>query len=87
MNNPTPSIQPGTILLPINAESGSIEIVVIRCGCGNPASHPDGPCPTPRKREDLGIVAYSHRNPLRQAAWDLFHFFREIKRSLWKFQN
>jgi hypothetical protein len=66
------------------AESGSIKAVVIRCGCGNPASHPDAPCPTPLKLEDLGTVAYFSRNPLRQAAWDLFNLFRSIKRSIWK---
>lgn len=49
----------------IPARQASVEAVVIRCGCGDPLRvHPDGPCPTPRAVEDLGTVAYWHRNPL-----------------------
>lgn len=43
---------------------GSIQAVVIRCGCGDPARiHPgDNPCPTPRAMEDLGTISYWHRD-------------------------
>ncbi len=52
------------------AEETSIHAVVLRCGCGSPATlHPSGPCPTPRASEDLGTVAYWHRNPLRRWLW------------------
>lgn len=69
------------MLIPAHAESGSIEAVVIRCGCGNPASHAGEPCPTPRKHEDLGTIAYFSRNPLRQAAWNVFNFLKSRLRS------
>jgi hypothetical protein len=41
----------------------SVEAVVIRCACGNPASHLDALCPV-GVVEDHGTVSYYHRNPL-----------------------
>lgn len=42
----------------------TLEAVVVRCGCGDPDSHngvrgPEGPCPTPRAVDDLGVIARS----------------------------
>lgn len=45
----------------MSAESqpnGTLEAVVTRCGCGDPARiHPGAPCPTPRAIEDRGVIA------------------------------
>jgi hypothetical protein len=38
----------------------TIEAVVIRCGCGDPATiHPGQPCPRPRRVSDLGVISYN----------------------------
>lgn len=48
-------------------QEASIEAVVVRCGCGDPAGiHPHAPCPSPAATEDLGTVSYYHRNPLKR---------------------
>ena len=52
----------------------TIEVVVMRCGCGNPeAIHPGTPCPKPRKVTNLGEVSYQWEgHPYRtalMAAW------------------
>lgn len=48
------------------------EVVVYRCGCGDPDSHskltPPQPCPTPRAVEDLGVVA-TNRKPESRRRW------------------
>jgi hypothetical protein len=56
----------------------TLEQAVIRCGCTDaeklaPAWHAKrgDPCPKPRQVEQLGVVAYWHRNPLRLWAWRL----------------
>lgn len=72
--------------VPINAKSGSIEAVVIRCGCGNPAAHLGAVCPKGRS-VNLGTVAYFNRNPLRQAAWDVFNTIRTFIRSKTKWHQ
>jgi hypothetical protein len=46
----------------------TIQAVVIRCDCGEPASHPDAPCPAGRP-VDLGRIAYWHRNPIRRLVY------------------
>ena len=48
----------------------TVEAVVVRCTCGDPASHVGQLCPFGR-REDLGVVAYYHRSRLRRWAWRL----------------
>ncbi len=35
----------------------TFQIIVTRCGCDQPLSHPDAVCPTPREVIDHGIVA------------------------------
>lgn len=45
-----------------------VDAVVIRCTCGAPESHQGAPCPV-GTREDLGTVAYWHKNPLRRLWW------------------
>jgi hypothetical protein len=54
----------------------SLEGRVIRCGCTLAQKQaPDWharrgiDCPNPRAIEDLGRMAYWHRNPLRRWAW------------------
>lgn len=58
----------------------STEARVIRCGCtpeqkASPAWHArlNQVCPNPRDEEDLGTVAYYHRNPLMRLWWRLKH--------------
>lgn len=63
--------------VPINAESAQIDAVVIRCGCGDPASHAGQVCPMGIPVE-LGTIAYFHRNPLRRLAWELKHKFNQF---------
>lgn len=63
--------------VPINAESAQIDAVVIRCGCGNPASHTGQVCPMGIPVE-LGTIAYFHRNPLRRLAWELKQKFNQF---------
>jgi hypothetical protein len=56
----------------------SVSAVIIRCGCGAPLTHLSVRCPKPLRIEDLGTVAYWHRNPLRRL------WYRLTKRtSLW----
>ena len=43
----------------------TIAAQVIRCTCGAPAAHAGTPCPQGRV-EDLGIIHYWHRNPIRR---------------------
>jgi hypothetical protein len=45
-----------------------IDAVIVRCTCGDPASHPGAPCPQ-GVRQDLGTIAYWHKNPLRRFWW------------------
>lgn len=57
----------------------SLEAVVTRCGCTGDFRdfHEDlgdgqyGPCPTPRKVEDLGVIAYRSNNFFKQMAWTI----------------
>lgn len=44
-------------------KQASIEGVVVRCGCGDPASHANQVCPRPRRTEPLGTIAYYHASP------------------------
>ncbi len=60
--------------------SATVEATVIRCGCtdeqkASPAWHArlNKPCPRPRATEELGMVAYYHKNPLRRLWWRLRH--------------
>ena len=48
--------------------STSVSAVVVRCTCGNPASHAGAVCPQ-GKTQDMGVISYWHRNPLRRLAW------------------
>lgn len=64
----------------------SLEAVVIRCGCGDPDSHFGATCPTPREREDLGVVAFTSKDPLRMLQWRLGRLKRlagRWKRRVW----
>jgi len=65
--------------MPIQVNASSVSEVslerrVIRCGCGDPASHAalQLPCPTPRAEEPLATMYY-YRNPLRRWAMALRH--------------
>jgi hypothetical protein len=61
----------GNIQTKAKLQEASVEAVVIRCGCGDPARHRDTPCQQPRAIEDRGVIAYYHRNPLKRLAWRL----------------
>jgi len=56
------------VTTPVDVE---IAIVVVRCGCGNPGGHPNAVCPTPRVEQDLGVVAFTSKNPLKRLLWAL----------------
>jgi hypothetical protein len=52
-------------------QQASTDAVIIRCGCGDPGRiHPGAVCPTPRKIEDIGTVAYWHKS------WYMRVFYR-----------
>jgi hypothetical protein len=46
----------------------SISAVIIHCNCDNPPSHLGEPCPT-GLLEELGVVSYYHKNPLKRLIW------------------
>jgi hypothetical protein len=54
------------------AQEASIAAVVVRCGCGDPASHLASACPKPRAVEDRGTVSYWHRSLWRRLLFKLF---------------
>lgn len=68
-----------TLPTDLPVEEASISATVIRCGCGDTMAHAARqlPCPTPIAVEDLGHVAYYHRNPLRRLAWAARQGWRE----------
>jgi len=52
-----------------------VSAIVIRCGCSPTQrrratwhGNVNQPCPKPQDREDLGVIAYWHQNPLRRFA-------------------
>lgn len=51
---------------------------VVRCTCGEPASHAGIPCPSGRV-EQLGLIQFYHRNPLKRWAWWLSQRLKTIK--------
>jgi hypothetical protein len=53
-------------------QEASIAAVVVRCGCGDPASHFASVCPRPRAVEDCGVVSYWHRSFWRRLLFKLF---------------
>jgi hypothetical protein len=53
------------------ARRATIEAVVTRCGCGNPAGHAGRVCPNPRQVENRGVVSFYHRNPFKRLWWKL----------------
>ncbi len=54
-----------------NVREMALDAVIIRCGCGEPASHLEAVCPRPRAVEDQGTIAFTSRNPLRRLQWRL----------------
>jgi hypothetical protein len=57
-------------LSPQAVQEASVRAVVTRCGCGDPASHPEAVCPK-GVTEDLGVVSYYHRNPFKRLAFEV----------------
>lgn len=55
----------GTVSVNEKAREASIELVVIRA---------DG------RREELGVVSYWHRNPIRRIAWRIKHWMKGLLR-------
>lgn len=47
------------------AKEALISVVIIRCGCNNPATHIGSTCPKGRI-EDRGVVSYWHKNPFKR---------------------
>lgn len=65
-----------------HAKEASISATVIRCGCPpGEMDHLGEVCYRPRATEDLGVVSYWHRNPVRRAAWSLKHRYQEARRA------
>lgn len=66
----------GIVVAAQDVRMASTAAVVVRCGCSDEQKSAPGwhgnhnqVCPNPRAREDLGTIAYWHRNPLKRAAW------------------
>lgn len=74
----TPAIKPGSIAVPDDVRSAEFHAVVVRCGCGDPTSHPGQVCPRPAKTENLGKVAAYYRNPLKAALWWAQRTFKRL---------
>jgi hypothetical protein len=53
------------------AKMTEMRIGVTRCGCGEPTSHANTPCPQGVSDPSGTRVLRSYRNPLRQLAWNL----------------
>lgn len=67
----------------VPAKSISLDAVVVRCGCsdemkGRPDWHGKRGvvCPNPRRVEDLGRIAFWHRNIVRRALYRVGRFIR-----------
>ncbi len=54
----------------------SAEALVIRCGCGDPLSHWGEVCPTPKRTDDLGTIAYYHESRWKMLLFRFKQFFR-----------
>ena len=72
--------------VPMNVKQGTLEAVVIRCGCGDPNSHFGEVCPK-GIREDHGVVSYYHRNPLRRWAWEFNQQYKLMKERIKKWKE
>jgi hypothetical protein len=59
-------------------KSAELGLTVTRCGCGDPDQHRGSVCPRPRAVEQLGTVAYWHRNPLKRLLWRVGRFFKGV---------
>lgn len=53
-------------------KDAEIALVVVRCGCGDPSSHPNAVCPKPRAEHDLGVVSRISDNPIKRLLWNLY---------------
>jgi hypothetical protein len=53
-------------------KEATVALRVVRCGCGDPASHPGAICPHPRADDDLGVVAFTSNNPWKRLLWRLW---------------
>ena len=53
------------------AKMTEMRVAVTRCGCGEPASHPNVPCPKGVADPSGTRILRSYKNPLRQFVWDL----------------
>jgi hypothetical protein len=70
-----------SVQVAVPAEEASIAAVVIRCGCPpGEMDHEGAVCWRPRAEEDLGVIAYSHRNPLRTWWWEIRQAWKEGRR-------
>lgn len=49
-----------------------MKITVMRCKCGDPASHKPNPCPQGIADHSATRILRKYSNPLRQLAWNLF---------------
>ena len=54
------------------AKMTEMRVNVTRCGCGDPTSHANIPCPQGVADPSGTRVLRSYSNPLRQFAWDHF---------------
>jgi hypothetical protein len=52
------------------AKMTEMRIEVTRCGCGEPTSHANTPCPQGVADPTGTRILRSYRNPLRQFVWD-----------------
>jgi hypothetical protein len=61
----------------VPVREAQISAVVLRCICGDPASHPNMPCPA-AFHEDRGVIAYYHRSVIKRIAWRLRRLWRRV---------
>ncbi len=61
-----------------NMKQMETHATVVRCTCGAPASHLGIPCPVGRV-EQLGMIQFYHRNPLKRWAWWLSQRFKTFR--------
>lgn len=66
-----------TVAVPDKVKMAEFHAVVIRCGCGDPASHAGQVCPKPKQLENLGKVASYYRNPITRILKRIERFFQK----------
>jgi hypothetical protein len=66
-----------------DVKSTSLEAVIVRCGCTAEQryralwhGYNNQPCPNPLRTENLGRIAFWHKNPFKLLAWRIGQWLR-----------